>query len=354
MKGHRQKTDQEIGDPGGSPGNATLPSGEVQGKADPGNPRHSRPYPGRVVCKSDANGLPIEWHSRGYLPHYDAAKKIQHVTLHLADSLPHNVIIRLRKEVESLPAEKQQAACRKRVEDWMDAGHGCCILREPKVAGIVQSALLFFDGKRYRVMEWVIMPNHVHVLFQPLPGHTTSGIVASWKKFTARRIREWAGRADREIGDPGNKGADREIGDPGGSPGNATLPSGASGFSSISLSKSICHQPVWHREYWDRFIRNEEHLENARDYIRNNPVKAGLVQNSAEWPWSSAASNATLPRGNVREEADREIGDPSNQKADREIGDPSNQEADQEIGDAGGSPGNATLPSGEVHRQQPA
>ena len=69
-----------------------------------------------------------------------------------------------------------------------DAGHGCCLLREPAAACLVQDALLCFDGVRYRLLAWVVMPNHVHVLFQPLEGWTMARIVASWKSFTGRRL----------------------------------------------------------------------------------------------------------------------------------------------------------------------
>jgi len=53
---------------------------------------------------------------------------------------------------------------------------------------MVQESLLTFDSQRYRLLAWVVMPNHVHVLFQPMNGWTVAKIVAAWKKFTARKI----------------------------------------------------------------------------------------------------------------------------------------------------------------------
>jgi len=47
---------------------------------------------------------------------------------------------------------------------------------------------------------------------------------------------------------------------------------------------------VWHREYWDRFIRNERHFQQVVEYIHQNPVKAGLVERPEQWPWSSACT----------------------------------------------------------------
>jgi REP element-mobilizing transposase RayT len=199
----------------------------------------------------DANreiGVPgAAWHSRGYLPHFESSEATQHVTFHLADSLPQTVLLRLEAEMKALPAEKRDVERRKRVDAWIDAGHGSCVLRKPGIADMVQGSLLAFDSERYRLLAWVVMPNHVHVLFQAIDGWTVAKIVASWKKFTARKICD-------ERGDSG-EGA------------------GA---------------PVWHREYWDRFIRDRRHFEEVIEYIHLNPVKAGLVVTAGEWQWSSA------------------------------------------------------------------
>jgi REP element-mobilizing transposase RayT len=222
-------------------------------------------------------GVP-RWHSRGYLPHFESPDRTQHVTFHLADSLPKKVLERLREEIRFLPEKTREVEWRKRVEAWLDAGHGSCILREPEIARMVQNAFLFFDGQRYRLIDWAVMPNHVHVLFQPITGWTVAGIVGSWKKFTASRICAFRRQ-------------------------NGNLPTG-------DLS-----EPVWHREYWDRFIRDSRHFQRAADYIRQNPVKAGLVPTSEDWPWSSARKrNADLPIGDEENKdgarANREIGVP--------------------------------------------
>ena len=232
-----------------NPGNANLPIGEFLNMANreigvPGGPR---------------------WHSRGYLPHFESADATQHVTFHLADSLPKDVLDRLNEELKGLPAARQDIERRKRVEAWIDAGHGSCVLREPDIANMAQNSLLIFDAQRYRLLAWVVMPNHVHVLFQAMNGWTMAKIVASWKKFTARKICDFrraanaAGNAHLPIGESLNT-ANREIGVPG----------------------------VWHREYWDRFIRDERHFQQVVEYIHQNPVKAGLVARAEDWPWTSA------------------------------------------------------------------
>jgi putative transposase len=196
------------------------------------------------------------WHSRGYVPHFESAGAIQHVTYHLADSLPAGILARLEGELREMPAERRGMERRKRVEAWLDAGHGCCVLRQSAVAEMVQSSFLYFDGDRYRLYAWVVMPNHVHALFQPLEEWTLAKIVTSWKSFTGRRIAAYMD----SVGRGSQAGAWRRQGG----------------------------KRVWQREYWDRAMRDERHFAAAVAYIHGNPVKAGLVERAEAWPWSSA------------------------------------------------------------------
>ena len=245
-------------------GNANLPIGGVNDAAT-----ESDGVKNAIQENGVPNGAP-GWHSRGYLPHFESSEVTQHVTFHLADSLPQTVLLQLEAELKFLPTGKRDAERRKRVDAWIDAGHGSCILHKPAIASMVQGSLLTFDSQRYRLLAWVVMPNHVHVLFQPRNGWTVAKIVAAWKKFTARKICD-----DRRSGGEG--------------------PSAT----------------VWHREYWDRFIRDQAHLAQTIEYIHLNPVKAGLVVTPESWPWSSAyPGTANLPIGGVKD-AIQENGVPS-------------------------------------------
>ena len=199
------------------------------------------------------------WYTRGYLPHFDSAYVIQMVTYRLADSLPADVVECLKSEY---PDAARNPSFRKKIEEFIDAGHGACWLRRPDVAQVVLDSWLRFDQVRYLLHAWVIMPNHVHVLLQTIEPHSLSSVVQGWKAFTARRINEILGR----------QGA------------------------------------FWQREYWDRFIRDEEHYLSAIAYMHENPVKAGLVSQAEEWKWSSAGS-ADLPVGSSHE-ADVDVGAP--------------------------------------------
>ena len=114
---------------------------------------------------------------------------------------------------------------------------------------MVENTFLHFDGSRYKLLEWVVMPNHVHVLVQIEPQFELAEIVHSWKPFTAKEVRKILARSGR----------------------------------------------YWQPDYFDRFIRDEIHFANAIRYIRQNPVKARLVALAEDWPYGSAARRKLQP-----------------------------------------------------------
>ena len=107
------------------------------------------------------------WHQRGYLPHYDAPGVTQMVTIRLTDSLPAS----RRKEWEALLAIENHKERRRRLEEYLDRGLGECWLRKPAIAQLTEDALRFFDAERYKLVAWVVMPNHVHVLVEVWKHH---------------------------------------------------------------------------------------------------------------------------------------------------------------------------------------
>jgi putative transposase len=128
------------------------------------------------------------------------------------------------------------------IDRALDAGLGACWLRRTEIAFLVEDALIHFDSERYRLLAWCIMPNHVHVVID-IPGdHSLGDIVRSWKAFTARR-------ANTQLGRSGS---------------------------------------FWHADYFDRYMRDEDHLSRTVEYVEENPVKAGLAKVASDWPWSSA------------------------------------------------------------------
>jgi putative transposase len=220
-----------------TPGTADLPIGGLSSASGaPLSVGVSLAAEGNTQPAIQENSVPGPlWHTRGYLAHFENGAAVQHVTFHLADSLPQSTLQRLEAEMSTFPAKtrrrtSQTARCLVRRGPWL------MYSPRPCDSGVAQTSLLLFDEKRYRLLAWVVMPNHVHVLFQPMDGWTVAEIVASWKKFTARKI----------------FGHRRQSGE------------GAAG-------------PVWHREFWDRYIRDSAPLARAIEHIHLNPVKVGLA-----------------------------------------------------------------------------
>lgn len=257
-----------LGVPGGAAGSAEPGNAEPQlGKL--GKLGNEATSPGSEPPAPDSSPSPhCGWYSRGYLPHRDHPGLLQAITYRLADSLPAEALSRLDAELRRLPPEKQDAARRRRIEAWLDGGHGSCALSWPEAAVCVVDTWQRFAGERYDLIAWVVMPNHVHVLIRTYEGVALGKIVQSWKSYTGRRIGEMMdARGSRPGSRPGGRG----------SQGRGSQRRGSQGA-----------QGVWMREYWDRFIRNEAHFCAAVDYIHQNPVKAGLVARAEDWPWSSA------------------------------------------------------------------
>ncbi len=184
-----------------------------------------------------------------YLPHWTREGAAYAVTFRLGDSLPQAVlktwlaerqnIVRTAEHMGRPLSEQEQQRLQKlhseRVETYLDAGHGECWLRQPAIAQLVADALRHFDGQRYRLHAWCIMPNHVHVIVEPLPGHALPALLHSWKSFTAKA-------ANRLLGRTGE---------------------------------------FWQTEYYDHLIRDEGDYAHALSYLLENPIVAGL----SDWPW---------------------------------------------------------------------
>jgi REP element-mobilizing transposase RayT len=197
-------------------------------------------FKGRLVLSKQENR--DGWHSRGYFPHFDGERVTQHVSFHLFDSLPQSVLAHWRQELRLRPQQETDLELRKRIQEFLNRGYGSCFLRDDRLAAIVENALLCFDGQRYSLHSWCVMPNHVHTLFTPAKEFKRSEILHSWKSFTAHECNKLLLRSGR----------------------------------------------VWEREPFDRYIRNEQHFRNAVQYIENNPVKARLCERPEDWEWSSA------------------------------------------------------------------
>jgi len=177
------------------------------------------------------------WYTRGYLPHCDKPGTMQMVTFRLADAMPAG----LRPEWAALLAIEDAREQRTKLEEYLDRGHGECFLADARVAAAVEEVFLRYDAQRYRMTAWVVMPNHVHVLFE-LWDMPLGKLLKAWKGTSANAANHVLGRTGT----------------------------------------------FWQEEYWDRYMRDEAHFRKAQHYIEWNPVKAHLVKEPEAWRFGSA------------------------------------------------------------------
>ena len=176
------------------------------------------------------------------LPHWTREGSIYWITFRLADSLPQEKLNAWRAERELWLKQHPQPwsdedwkqydeSLGERMQSWLDAGYGSCALGRPDVRQIVQDCLLRVDGQRLRIHAAVIMPNHVHLLLEPLAGSELSELLKGIKGASARK-------ANQILGNTGTA--------------------------------------FWMDESYDHIVRSERQHQHLIRYIMENPVKAKL------------------------------------------------------------------------------
>ena len=128
----------------------------------------------------------LGWYDRGYIPHFDGGQVSQFLTFRLFDSLPESVLQDWREKT-SRQGEEGKVIFRKNVENYLDKGSGSCFLRDERVAKLTEDSVLFHHTKKYDLVAWVIMPNHIHFLATPVEGVELSTITHSIK--STRRMK---------------------------------------------------------------------------------------------------------------------------------------------------------------------
>ena len=235
---------------------ATLCTGEKHGRdARATAPRRTGVPP---VLSRGTDGSAIHVRQGAHLPHWTRVGGVYAVTFRLADSLPSEVLDGWEKEREELAARAaalgrdltaaEQGRLREltsdKVQTFLDAGVGECLLRRDAVAQVVADALGKFDRVRYRLLAWTIMPNHVHVVVQPAGEFALADILHSWKSYTAHAINKHLGRGGE----------------------------------------------VWQKETYDHLARDETDLYHCVDYAWQNPELAGI----SNWKWRWKAGEAAV------------------------------------------------------------
>lgn len=178
---------------------------------------------------------------KNHLPHWQQPGATYFLTYRLADSIPQPVLDRwlLARDIflnaNPQPWTAEQAAEFEQrfqavLDEHLDELHGACVLRQRELAETAAAVLRTFDGERYHLHAWVIMPNHVHVLFTLRNDRMLEDEVKAWKGVAARRINAMLSRR----GD------------------------------------------FWQRDYFDRMIRDAAHFWRCARYIQRNPDVCGL------------------------------------------------------------------------------
>ena len=189
----------------------------------------------------------------GNLPHWYQPDVTYFVTFRTEDSLPNDVADlwhrrrddwlrrhqvnptnpRWKALFERLPREEQIEFHHKFTTEYLsllDKGWGECVLMRRELASFVSNSLEHFDGQRYRLGDFIVMPNHVHLLVCLLGSTEIEKQCYSWKKFSAGKINSALGRQGR----------------------------------------------FWQEESFDHLVRGPNQFERFRDYIATNGERAGL------------------------------------------------------------------------------
>jgi REP element-mobilizing transposase RayT len=203
---------------------------------------------------------------RRHLPHFQPNDSIYFITFRLHGSLPASVLMRLKEEYEvelrmhdivfddTITRSKKEDVQKRyfaRFDNFLDAfSERPTYLGVPEIAQVVCNTLHYWDSRRYALVCYCVMPNHVHVVidvrkyipeaYRIKQAYALTRIMESIKRFTARKSNELLGRMGK----------------------------------------------FWQKESYDRVVRDGKELNETLRYIIENPVKAGLVDAWEKWKWT--------------------------------------------------------------------
>lgn len=188
--------------------------------------------------------------TRRHLPHWEVESAEYFVTVRCADSLPAPAVARLAElqcHLAAITPHSPEFTGLQRqlfltLEKYLDAGHGACPLRTPEGAGIIAEEFAALAEWGVKISHYSILPNHWHALLTTpeRSALTLSQIMKRLKGRSARRLRKLLGGAGS----------------------------------------------VWQREWFDRWLRDDHERARVVNYIRHNPVRAGLVDEWTSHAWT--------------------------------------------------------------------
>jgi REP element-mobilizing transposase RayT len=187
------------------------------------------------------------------LPHWHGEGSIYWLTFRLADSLPakklskwkrhRDIWCRMHPRPWSDEEWREYQRCfGLRLEQWLDAGFGACVLRHSVVRAEVVRSITHFHEQRYRIHHGVVMPNHVHLLIEPFPGHQLSEVMKGMKGGSSRRCNQILGARGR----------------------------------------------FWMAESFDHIVRSRAEYDHYVRYIEDNPIRSHLGPDEF-WLWDGSS-----------------------------------------------------------------
>ena len=186
----------------------------------------------------------VDVHKRKRLPHWDVTHGIYFITFNLFDAIPRHIREQIREEAEAqLKLIRAERGAAPETEEWiqaklgeaLDNNYGSCFMRDERIASMIADAITHFDGERYGLLAWCVMPNHVHALLTLTSGERIERVIHSWKSYTSKEANKLLRRGGE----------------------------------------------FWQEDYFDRSVRDSRELQQTIEYVLNNPAKAGLV----DWPF---------------------------------------------------------------------
>jgi putative DNA methylase len=225
--------------------------------------------------------------TRGNLPHWYVPGAAHFVTYRLAGTIPIHVLETLaarKNEILSKPLPEGMSEVQRRhrvhkqffaqYDRHLDANRAVDWLARPDIATMVRSNLYYHNTKKYHLLAYCVLPNHVHVLLQPLV-EAARFVTSGEESFLVKGFVY----GDEE---PCGEVADSR------SPLTAIMHSLKS-YTAHEANKLLGRSgQFWQHESYDHWVRDDDELERIVEYIVWNPVKAGLVREPREWPCCSA------------------------------------------------------------------
>ncbi|QIF00763.1 transposase [Roseimicrobium sp. ORNL1] len=179
--------------------------------------------------------------SANRLPHWNQPSATYFITYRLSDAVPASLrrqwleerkiwLNHHPKPWDAKTEREYHLRFSARIDAWLDAGHGECLLRDFARRRLVQEVITKFDGERYVHHAWVLMPNHVHILATVHVDISLKELIGPWKGTSTWAINRLMQRSGK----------------------------------------------LWQDDYFDRLVRDGDHFASCVRYIRRNPEKAKL------------------------------------------------------------------------------